>query len=94
MENATLTYTGENRQFAFTDGQFKTTGNKVINDGKFVRVDGAQICKDEAFVGSYNYVVENGVMKNLWLNVNDPADVTDILGQINACFSSLNTENE
>lgn len=92
--NATLTYTGENKVFQYVDGQYKTTGNKVINDNKFIRVDGGNIMKDDAFIGSYNYAVENGVMKNLWVNFNDPSDATAVLAQINACFAALNTGNE
>lgn len=92
--NATLTYTGENKTFQYVDGQYKTTGSKVINDNKFTRVDGGNIMKDDAFLGSYNYQVENGVMKNLWMNVNEPSEATAFLTQINACFAALNDSNE
>ena len=92
--NATLTYTGENKTFQYVDGQYKSTGSKVINDNKFLRVDGGNIMKDESFLGSYNYQVENGVMTSLWLNINNPSEATAFLAQINACFAALNTENE
>ena len=93
-KNTTLTYTGENKMFVFENGQYRTTGNKVIADNKFVRVDGGNIQKGDVFVGSFNYQVENGVRKNTWLNIVDPAEETAIIGQINACFEALNTENE
>lgn len=92
--NATLTYTEENKTFLFTNGQYKTTGSKVINENKFIRVDGGNIQKDDAFLGSYNYQVENGVMKNLWMNINEPSEATAFIAQINACFSALNDSNE
>ena len=92
--NATLTYTEENKTFQYVDGQYKSTGNKVINDNKFIRMDGGNIMKDDVFLGSYNYQVENGVMKNLYMNIVESSDATAFLAQIYACFSALNTENE
>lgn len=92
--NATLTYTGENKTFQYVDGQYKTTGSKVINDNKFIRVDGGNIMKEDVLLGSYNYQVVNGVMKNLWMNVNEPSEDAAFLAQIHACFAALNTGNE
>lgn len=90
--NATLTYTGENKVFRCENGQFTITGQKVIDNGNFSRVDGGTINKNGYFLGSYNHQVENGTMKNLWVNFADPMQAVDILAQISACFEALKTD--
>ena len=89
-----LIYTGVNKSFRYTDGEYVTTGQKVITDGAFIRVDGGNIMKAEALLGSFNYSVENGAMKNLWLNMADPSEAGAFIAQLNGCFAALNTENE
>lgn len=90
--NASLTYTGENKVFRYENGQFTITGQKVIDNGNFIRVDGGTINKNGSFLGSYNHQVENGAMKNLWVNFADPMQAVDILAQISACFEALKTD--
>lgn len=89
-----LFYTGENKSFRYTDGDYVTTGQKVIAEGAFIRVDGGNIMKAEAFIGSFNYSVENGAMKNLWLNMADPSESVAFIAQLNGCFTALNEEDK
>lgn len=91
--NATLTYLDENRMFVYEDGQFKTTGNKVTFSGTFKRVDGGQIWKDEKLLGSFSFMVKDGVMTDLWMSIINPLNAMAFIGQINACFSALNDSN-
>lgn len=88
--NAELIYLGETKSFQYTDGQYKTLGQKVVTDGAFIRCDDGNIQKADAFIASFNYAVENGAMKNLWVNFNDPMEAANALAQISACFAALN----
>lgn len=89
-----LVYTGENKTFIFTDGEYKTNGSKLITDGIFTRCDGGMIQKDSTIVASFNFAVESGAMKNLWVNFNDPSLAGEVMAQINACYIALAGSNE
>lgn len=87
--NAELIYLGETKSFQYTDGAYKSLGQKVINDGLFTRVDGGNVQKADAFIASYNYTVSNGIMTNLWVNFSDPMEAANVMAQISACFTAL-----
>ena len=77
------------RTFIFENGQYKACGNKIITNGNFIRVEGGSLTKGDALIATYSHQVEDGVVKNLYVNFNDMSEAAAVLSQINACFSAL-----
>ena len=89
-----LIYTGVNKSFRYTDGDCVSTGSMLVDNGVFTRVENGNVSENGIFLGAYNYAVENGEMKNLWMNMADPSEAATFTAQINGCFEALIGDNE
>lgn len=87
-------YTTESKGFEATDGDYAITGNKVSNEGVFLRVDAGYITNGNTPVASYSHGVDNGEIVNLAANFFFPEQAEEILALIKSCFKALNGENE
>lgn len=88
---ATLNYTTESRGFEYKDGQYTLTGNKVSKNGAMTTIDGGNVHKAGAFLGSFYVRFEQGQPKITVSNV-AAAEIVDVINHIDALVATLAEE--